>query len=101
MRAGKNCEKTHLAYRLTAKIDKRLVLDEEILPKGARGDRPLFVEKELNVEPGRHDVEVEFLPLIHVENGVKISGTLSMEFKTGEYRLVTVDSGTMALVQKP
>jgi hypothetical protein len=58
MRREEVCEGRVLPYRLLVRIDGRTVYDELVRAAGARGDRPLYVFRELPAAPGEYLVEV-------------------------------------------
>jgi hypothetical protein len=60
MRPGEICEGRFLPFRLRVEIDGEGALDREILPAGARRDRPVYVYEDLQLEPGTHDLVVRF-----------------------------------------
>lgn len=60
MRTSEVCESTLLAYRLIVRVDGVTRDSTIVLPGGARGDRPVFVLRELPLEPGTHHVSIRF-----------------------------------------
>jgi len=62
MRPTEICAGHALPFRLRFVLDGRVVVDEQVVGAGARGDRPMYVFHELRTEPGTHRIEVEFGP---------------------------------------
>jgi hypothetical protein len=60
MRREEICEGRLLPYRLRVMIDGRLVVDDLVKPSGMRGDRPLYVFREIPVKPGSYRVAVSW-----------------------------------------
>jgi len=60
--AGKRCEQSMLPYRLTVWVDEAQRVDVEVHPSGLRGDRPVYVQRDLLLAPGAHRVRVRFDP---------------------------------------
>jgi hypothetical protein len=60
MRQEEVCEGRILPYRLVVKLDGRAAVDEVIHGAGAREDRPLYVSRDLAVQPGAHRLAVTF-----------------------------------------
>lgn len=60
MRQPMVCEGASAQYRLTVKIDGRLVTDRIVSGGGLRRDRKLYVFQELPLEPGEAGIEVRF-----------------------------------------
>jgi hypothetical protein len=60
MRRAEECVSRLLPYRLEVRIDDRVVVSELVHAAGARGDRPLYVHRELPLEHGEHVVDIIF-----------------------------------------
>lgn len=60
MRRPVVCERRVPPHRLRVEVDGRLLLDEVVRSAGAQQDRPLYVFREISVEPGRRRVRVRF-----------------------------------------
>ncbi len=60
MRQEESCEGRVLPYRLQLSIDGARVVDELVQAAGARHDRPLYVYRELTLQPGAHAIAVVF-----------------------------------------
>jgi len=60
--AGKRCEQSMLPYRLDVWVDETPRVDLEVHPAGLRGDRPVYVQRDLLLPPGPHRVRVRFDP---------------------------------------
>jgi hypothetical protein len=68
MRTEEVCEARLVAYRLVVQIDDARPDTTHVLPGGVRGDRPLFVLREMPLAPGRHRVRVRFAREDHLED---------------------------------
>ncbi len=101
MRQTRDCRTVYLHYRLRAWTDGLLVLDRAVAPLGARGDRPLYVEQDLELSAGVHHVRVEFMP---TEDPTHAGMTLVLEdsvaVSAGRARLVTYDGERGRLVAR-
>lgn len=75
-------------YLLQLKVDGSLRAERRILAPGWRHDRPLSVLEELALPPGRHSVEVHFIPEGVVEPAPFQS---DLEFAAGRVVLITLD----------
>ncbi len=60
MRREVVCQRRVPPFRLRVEVDGRGVLDEVVRAAGAQHDRPLYVFREISVEPGRRDVRIRF-----------------------------------------
>lgn len=60
MRQEEVCEGRILPYRLVVELDGVAAVDEVIHGAGAREDRPLYVSRDLPVQPGPHRLAVTF-----------------------------------------
>jgi menaquinol-cytochrome c reductase cytochrome b subunit len=62
MRVLEDCRTVYLDYDLKVWVDGEKRLETAIAPRGARGDRPLYVDHDLALTPGRHVIRAEFVP---------------------------------------
>lgn len=60
MRNPDACAGPTPSFRLSVVVDGRTLVDEEVAGAGARGDRPIYVFRELRVPPGERALEVVF-----------------------------------------
>jgi hypothetical protein len=60
MRNPTVCEREPVDYRLIVQVDDEAPQTTRLLPKGAHGDRPIFVSQERTLKPGAHRVRVWF-----------------------------------------
>jgi len=86
------------AHRLLVQVDGEERFDIMIEASGVRGDRPLFVFRELLLSPGRHDVRVSFAP--PDVDGTGEEGLFldtALDLGAGDVLLVTRNEDTGAL----
>ncbi len=101
MRQARECRTVYLHYRLQVRRDDRLVLDREIAPLGARGDRPLFVEQDLPLPPGTHRWLVDFVPVNDPQGaGLALTLDTTLTVRGGQARLITFDPERRRLVAR-
>ncbi|MBI3993693.1 MAG: hypothetical protein HY342_10495 [Candidatus Lambdaproteobacteria bacterium] len=62
MRAQRICAQSLLPYRVRASVDGVPVVDQLVQPAGVRGDRPLFVHRDLTLAPGTHRLALHWDP---------------------------------------
>lgn len=95
-------------YQLTVEVDGNLLVETLVEPSGNRGDRPLYVFREIGLEPGTHGVRVRFVrqgPT--VDGSDPDSGIASLEFDgtvslgSGEVKLLTRNEGGGFEVREP
>lgn len=99
MRQTQDCRTVYLPYRLRAWTDGTPVVDRAVVPLGARGDRPLYVEQDLTLAAGRHHVKVEFMPTDDPKHaGMTLAFEDSLAVSAGHARLVTYDGERGRLV---
>lgn len=89
-------------YHLLVFLDGQELLRRQLEAPGYHHDRPISVFQEFAVLPGRHRVEVEFLPQA-VEGAAPPSGgkpyRASLTFRPGRVTLITQDpQGSWSLV---
>jgi len=65
MRMTEICDQVQLSYNLRLVVDGKPLIVERVKPGGFNRDRPLYVDRDLKLEEGAHNVAVEFEP----ENG--------------------------------
>ncbi|MBI4537892.1 MAG: hypothetical protein HY704_00095 [Gemmatimonadetes bacterium] len=63
MRQAEECAGKVAPFLLTVTLDGAAVAHDTVRPHGARADRPLYVYREFQVEPGEHALHVAFLEL--------------------------------------
>jgi len=64
MRREQVCEGRTAPFHLRVEVDGRPVIDDTVFSAGARGDRPVYVFRELEIEAGAHSVAVDFITLL-------------------------------------
>jgi len=65
MQVPEVCESQAIPYLLRVSIDGSMLLADTVHGAGAREDRPVYVFREIGLEPGRHALAVEFVPVGH------------------------------------
>lgn len=101
MRTPEVCDSRLLAYRLVLQVDDAPPDSSIASPGGARGDRPLFVLRDIPLEPGPHRVRVRF----EREDG---DGSAApplvfdsvLDARPGRIQLITVDPAARRLVMR-
>jgi hypothetical protein len=84
-------------WDLTVRVDDTEMVRDRLAPAGARGDRPVFVLRDVPVSPGRHRLDVVFDPVGRPgERGHRLER--SVDVARGEVVLVTWDAEAERLV---
>lgn len=96
MRRDRICDWRVPTHRLRVAVDGRVLDDARVEAAGTRGDRPLYVHRELPLEPGRHELEVRFLP--EAGEGKRLTLQEQVELSAGDVALVTYDPDAGRLV---
>jgi hypothetical protein len=81
------------AYRLQVEVDGNERFDDLVEASGARGDRPLFVYREVRLPPGQHSVRVQFSPE-EAGDAIELFLDASVSLGPGDVRLVTRNEDT-------
>jgi len=63
MQVPEVCETRAVPYLLRVTIDGSVDLADTVHGAGAREDRPVYVFREIDLAPGSHSLDVEFLPI--------------------------------------
>jgi ferredoxin len=95
MRRTRECVREALAYNLTATVDGVVVARKRVHAPGLRGDRPLSVEEELRIRPGRRDVTVTFGPEEGDTGGKTLTFDGAVQFERGRVVLITHDGNRL------
>lgn len=66
MRQLRECSAQPLSYRLVLTIGGEMLLDQTIAPAGARGDRPLYIQRDMRLAVGSYLIDVDFMPILPV-----------------------------------
>lgn len=91
MRKKELCVNHALSYHLSLQIDGKSALEMDVAPHGARADRPLAVDEDLALSPGKHRLQLSFLPLNDAKSqGLRIQSQLDGDFIPGKARLLTL-----------
>jgi hypothetical protein len=94
MRTPEVCESHSAAWELVVQVDSLAADTTRVLQGGARRDRPLFVLRELPLEPGAHHVRISFAPAEGLrENGTAVPLVFDsvLRIASGEVALVTLE----------
>ncbi len=109
MRQTQDCSLRSLPYRLEVRVDGAPRIARAVASAGARGDRPLFVQEDLALEPGPHTVQISFAAVpetardasgtaaeseaLHeaLARAHRYEGTLSVQGRAGRILLVELD----------
>jgi len=104
MRREEVCEGRVLPYGLEVRLDGAVVIDDTVRAAGARADRPLYVNREIALEPGTYHVDVRFR-LLGAGNAndetatpASLTFTATLTLARKEIALVTNDADARALV---
>lgn len=93
MRAPTVCSGAVVPYALRVALDGRGVLEDTIRASGARGDRPLYVFREVGLAPGVHELDVRYRPALPADQAPP-EGALFLDWSG----TVDVDAGRILLV---
>lgn len=96
MRRPVVCERRVPPHRLRVEVDGRLLLDEVVRSAGAQQDRPLYVFREIPVEPGRRRVRVRFERVDggeREEEGEELTLETTLDLEPREVGLIGYDPG--------
>ncbi|MCB0351732.1 MAG: hydrogenase iron-sulfur subunit, partial [Bdellovibrionales bacterium] len=63
MRTPELCERKPVSFKLLLYVDNELIIDKIVQPGGFRHDRPIYVEHDIDLPAGLHQVKVSFLPI--------------------------------------
>lgn len=107
MRREEVCERRGLPYRLRLALDGSEIEDGILRGAGARGDRPIFVYRELRTTPGTHRLEIDFEPERDgpddsdpsaKDRASSLRLAAELELADGDIALVTLPDGEARLV---
>jgi len=102
MRTPAICDVTLVSYRLVVQLDDERPDTSGVVPGGARGDRPVFVMRDIIVAPGPHRVRITFeradLPVVAAMTRLAIDTHIVSE--QGAVDLITFDGDTHRLVHR-
>jgi hypothetical protein len=108
MRTPSVCDEHTPHYQLRVAVDGGVILEQEVVPGGLRGDRPLIVDRQVEVAPGRAVLEIDFSPILPPASTAEEAVALSelphyrfdqpLEFEPGRITLMTIDDDAGELV---
>ncbi len=103
MRTPRVCTGRGADYELSVEVDERAVARDTLRAAGARRDRPVYVFREIDLEPGSYEVTVDFRALVppgfagsSQPLAYGFDGAVSLG--PAQIALLTVDSSGRALV---
>lgn len=92
MRHTEECTVESIDYNLKVTLDDQVIIDKTVLSKGARHDRPLFVDETKIMNSGSHKLGLLFAPI--KGEGLKFKEVFSINSKPSEIQVVTLDPST-------
>lgn len=102
MRRDTVCSGRLPPHRLKLFLDGTVVEDVLLEPGGAHGDRPIAVYRELQVQPGMHDLRIHFgAEGAGASDTDDLDARFSLRLVARQVALITYDPERDALVQKP
>lgn len=63
MRSPRDCTRTPVPFALHVSVGGRPIVRDTVFPRGARGDQPVYVFRDLPIEAGRSALSVRFEPV--------------------------------------
>jgi len=107
MRNPRECIRTPVPFALDVSVGGRAVVRDTVFPKGARGDQPVYVFRNLPVEAGRVALSVRFEPVPPeaADSPDPVSAPVAwegeVELAAGDVALVTMDEGGALVLRMP
>lgn len=99
MRNPDGCVGRVAPYRLEVTLNGETVTEETIRGAGARQDRPIYVFRELRVEPGSHEIRVSFHQEEESdEEGLALELHRTLELGPRQVALITYEADRRELV---
>jgi hypothetical protein len=101
MRTLEVCDNETRAYRLVVQLDTGASDTTRVRGGGAKGDRPLYVLREVPLPPGRHHVRIRFEPeesALADRSVPPLSLDTVLHLRTGTVALVTIDSDGRTMI---
>lgn len=96
MRRDSVCERQTIPFRLAVRLDGRKAIDETLQGGGARGDRPLYVFREIPVTAVPHRIELEVKRLAEGAPPLRLDRWIHPA--PGEIVLITLDEDNRLIV---
>jgi hypothetical protein len=97
MRRLEECDERPPEYRLLVRLEGEVIEDRVIRGRGARGDRPLVVYREIPIRPGPAHLEIEFVPVADDPELPALRFRESLDARPRGVVLVTLDPNTRTL----
>jgi hypothetical protein len=98
------CEGYTVPYRLRAELDGAPILDELVRPAGVRQDRPVYLMREIVLEPGEHTIKVSWASEPPPANGDEgwppLEIDVELSLGAGEIALITYDNNERRLAAR-
>lgn len=106
MRSPRECTRALAPFELAVALDGSPVVHDTVFPKGARGDRPVYVFRDLPTKAGRAPLSIRFEALAGEEAQADEAPTRYawdgvVEVASGHVALVTLDGEGSLVVRTP
>jgi hypothetical protein len=104
MRTPEVCVGGGADYELRVELDGAPLVHDTVEAGGARGDRPVYVYRDIDLSPGRYALRVAFRALVpeaFEADGARVARSFdgAVDVAPTEVVLITLDPGTSDLVQ--
>ncbi len=103
MRTSQKCDETQVPYHLVLKQNGKVLIDKMITSHGVKSDRPIYVNENINIDIGKYEFELQFVPNVGTEETkdlIKVENKFQGEIIAGKSTLVTwSEQGGFKLVQ--
>ncbi|MCB0343854.1 MAG: cytochrome b N-terminal domain-containing protein [Bdellovibrionales bacterium] len=90
------CERTSIEYLLSVNLEGQSILEKTLKPSSLRGDLPVRIAEEINIEPGMRTVSIKAQPLNSaspVTEQIEYSETI--DFQQGKIGLIEIRSASI------
>jgi hypothetical protein len=105
MRTPEVCTGRGADYELRVTVDGAEMVRDTVIPAGARGDRPVYVFRDLLLGPGQYRVGIDFAALVpptyeSANEAVALAWEGDVQLSPREIGLITLDASGRNLVHR-
>lgn len=101
MRASEECRKIAVDYNFKLLVDGEVTFDSIEKSSGFHSDKPIIIERDVRIQPGKHEIEIKLVPLLaSTADLLTINDKSSNALNSGRVLLITYNSELKKIIYR-